>query len=373
MTSTMPARRPGLLSGPIGRCTVVGTWALLAGTAPAQAFNLGPAQDYNLFVLGNMEQHFSDVEGRVAVGGNLSVTDFDIGLKAPSNSATPNLIVGGSLDFNRGTVHGDTTYGQSLALTQVTPSAFTQQPSSTFFSQAGLALNQLSAQFMGLQGTSVSAQYGGLTLKGTGQLNVFNLSNIDWAAVKYLNIDAPSTSQVVVNIAGQSVKWQNMGFGLTGVARTNVLYNLNDATSLEANGVGIQGSILAPQASFLGYNGQYNGQAIFKEMRATPTHQASIQGNYAPSDPLRDPLNTPLSNPLGNPLGNPLLSSPSDPLSDPPSEPLSPPLYFSPPLANSKIAFVAEPRAVRTLSLLGLLGLGWVAGRRRHQEKTTAA
>jgi choice-of-anchor A domain-containing protein len=277
--------RPGL-----GGLTLVAlTLGSLAASAPAQAFNLGPAQGYNLFVLGDMEQHYSDVEGRVAVGGNLTLTDFEIGLKAPTSSSDPNLVVGGSLTFNRGTIHGSTIYGQSAALTQVTPSTVTQQDSSAFFSAAGPALNAISMGLKGLQGSSVSAQYDGLTLQGThSQLNVFNLSNIDWSGVRYLNIDAPSTSQVLVNIAGQSVKWQNMGFGLNGVAQSEVLYNLYEATRLEANGVGIQGSVLAAGADFVGYNGQYNGQGIFKTV-LTPAHQASIQGNLVLNDGV-DPM-----------------------------------------------------------------------------------
>jgi hypothetical protein len=186
----------------------------------------------------------------------------------------------------------------------------TQQNNSAFFSQASQALNAISSSLKGLQGTSVGAQYDGLSLQGTNQqLNVFNLSNINWSGIRYLNIDAPSTSQVLVNIAGQSVSWTNMGFGLTGVTRHNVLYNLYDAKTLEASAVGIQGSILATQASFVGHNGQYNGQGIFKEvLDQLPTAvaaqvggpgavtgystPASIQGNYAPNN-ATDPASMP--------------------------------------------------------------------------------
>jgi choice-of-anchor A domain-containing protein len=318
---------PGLA----GLTFAVLTLGSLAASAPAQAFNLGPAQDYNLFVLGNMQQHASDVEGRVAVGGNLTLTDFEIGLKAPTNSPVPNLVVGGSLDFTRGTIHGNAVYGQgqSLSLTNVTSlnaasSPVTQQDNSTFFSQAGQTLNAISNSLMGLQGSSVSAQYDGLTLKGADtKLNVFNLTNIDWSGIKYLNIDAPSTSQVLVNIAGKSVKWNNMGFGLNGVARKDVLYNLYEATNLEASGVGIEGSVLATKASFWGANGVYNGQGIFQDVRdqqqigglaiapsaaqgisgatafsQTSVQASSIQGNQFPNDP-GDPTSVPTPSLLG--------------------------------------------------------------------------
>ena len=50
---------------------------------------------FNLFLKGDLKYFRSDVEGRVAVGGNAELKGFDIGLKAPKNDF--NLIVGGEL------------------------------------------------------------------------------------------------------------------------------------------------------------------------------------------------------------------------------------------------------------------------------------
>jgi choice-of-anchor A domain-containing protein len=287
--------RSALMS--LGAATLSG----LALSAPAQAFNLGPAQDYNLFVLGDMKAHSSDVEGRVAVGGDLTLDNFNIGEALP-NSPTPNLVVGGSLNFSHGTIRGAATYGQTASINNATVGTLTQKNNSSFFSQASQALNQISSNLMGLSDNSGdvhNVKNGGLTLQGGDlNLNVFNLSGIDWASVSYLNIEAPSTSQVLVNIAGKSVKWSGMGFGLTGgIVGQNVLYNLYDATSLEASNIGIKGSILATQASFLGYSGQYNGQGIFRKVLDAP-NQPSIQGNEFPNNPS-DPTAVPSPSLLG--------------------------------------------------------------------------
>lgn len=53
------------------------TLGVISLLEPAMAVNLGIAQDYNVFVFGDMNQS-SDAEGRVAVGGNATFTNFGI-------------------------------------------------------------------------------------------------------------------------------------------------------------------------------------------------------------------------------------------------------------------------------------------------------
>ena len=43
------------------------------------AFNFGLANNYNVFVLGDMNLSNTDAEGRVAVGGNATLSNYGIG------------------------------------------------------------------------------------------------------------------------------------------------------------------------------------------------------------------------------------------------------------------------------------------------------
>ena len=59
--------------------------------------DFGPIPQFNLFLTGDFVYHNSDVEGRVAVGGNVTLKSFSLGLKAPKTSYT--LIAGGNVNL----------------------------------------------------------------------------------------------------------------------------------------------------------------------------------------------------------------------------------------------------------------------------------
>ncbi|WP_394221623.1 collagen-binding domain-containing protein [Alteromonas gracilis] len=75
----------------------------------AAKIELSEAFEYNAFIFDSYTGQSSDVEGRMAVGGEMRVTDFNVGLLLPPNMAESALAVGGNLHFNRGDVHGGTT------------------------------------------------------------------------------------------------------------------------------------------------------------------------------------------------------------------------------------------------------------------------
>lgn len=43
------------------------------------AFNFGPANEYNVFLFGDMSMSNTDAEGRVAVGGNAILSNYGLG------------------------------------------------------------------------------------------------------------------------------------------------------------------------------------------------------------------------------------------------------------------------------------------------------
>lgn len=60
--------------------------------------NLYGANDFNVFILNNYIAEYTDSEGKVAVGGNITLTDYSVASHLPKEDS-PYLIVGGKIDI----------------------------------------------------------------------------------------------------------------------------------------------------------------------------------------------------------------------------------------------------------------------------------
>ena len=70
----------------------------LAGPQSAQAGPLdilGVAGQYNVFLFGDLTLSYTDVEGRAAAQGNVTLDHFGIGTKVVSENGIPSLVAGG--------------------------------------------------------------------------------------------------------------------------------------------------------------------------------------------------------------------------------------------------------------------------------------
>ena len=69
------------------------------------AINLGLANDYNVFVFGNLTMGNTDAEGRVAVGGNATLSNYGVGagiIPLPPVNTDPSFVVGGDVNVTAG-------------------------------------------------------------------------------------------------------------------------------------------------------------------------------------------------------------------------------------------------------------------------------
>jgi len=93
----------------------------LSPAGKAGQIPLSDAFDYNAFIFGDYTGYKSDVEGTLAVGGNLNVSDFDVGLLLSPDLSTSSLYVGGNINYVNGTIrNGQTTVNGNLSATGVT-------------------------------------------------------------------------------------------------------------------------------------------------------------------------------------------------------------------------------------------------------------
>ncbi|MFG6486835.1 choice-of-anchor A family protein [Roseateles sp. BYS78W] len=252
--------------------------ALFAATAAQAApVSLGLDPSLNLLAFGNMNVASSDVEGRVAVGGNATINGYSINTKTGSNAlySGTGLTVGGNLAFTNGTIWGGAVVGGSY-----TPNnsgnviGGTASGQGFAFASEQQRLNTLSSSLDAMLNTgSAVDQWGTLHFDATGQmLAVFDILAAD--AMKNLEIDGlASGAQIIINIHGSTVDFGNHGY--TGFAKGQVLFNLPEATSITLNG-GINASLLATQATVGSGWGQINGQVVVKDWNS------SVQVNDAP-------------------------------------------------------------------------------------------
>lgn len=227
--------------------------AFLLFPIQTMALGLGTAGQYNTFVFEDFTGTYSDTEGKLAVGGNATLTGYDVGLKASDTNNV--LVVGKNLNYTNGEIRGNAVVGGNITSTGATFEGTTSQNQSALpinFAAEEAYLKELSGNLAGIiaNGTTQN-QWGGLQLEGDGKssLQVFNvdgkaLSSSTWLQIQNLAQDAT----VVFNVSGDVSGFSNMGMGALEAIKNKVLFNFYEATTVNIGSVAVLGSILAPTA-----------------------------------------------------------------------------------------------------------------------------
>lgn len=231
------------------------------------ATDLGIAGDFNAFVFTDYTGQWSDVEGRLAVGQDAKLSGYGVGDKLTNSHGTrDDLIVGDDLTYQNGQVfNGNIVYGDTASINSVgVPNGTIRKDHVVDFTAAETDLKTKSATWSGY-GTNgtIANNWGGLNLTGSSStLNVFNLSATQLQNIWGLTINVPAGSSVLVNVTGTNISLQNFSMNVNGTDGSHVLFNLYQATDVTLQGVGFQGSILAPQAHITFNNGSLSGTLV---------------------------------------------------------------------------------------------------------------
>lgn len=260
----------------------------LAAAAQAQTF--GDASGFNFYSNGNLSTQFSDTEGRMAVGGNVVIEGYDVGLKNPGGDV---LIVGGDLNFKNGTIRGNAVVGGTASITGTgfTNGGALVAGSPLDFSAIGSTLNSLSTFWSGLSANGTAARpFSTLNLTGTDAgVNIFNISAADLTSASDVNILVPDGATALINIAGSSVTLPNFGYNYNGSQDNQkfrkVIWHLQDATSASVNS--LRGTLFAPKANVAGGFGAIEGQ-VFVNSFTGPTQFNDFSFNG--SQPVPEPV-----------------------------------------------------------------------------------
>ncbi|MFT7429629.1 MAG: choice-of-anchor A domain-containing protein [Colwellia sp.] len=305
----------------------------------ADIIDFGQAGKYHAFIKENYSVSSSDVEGRIAVGGNLLVDgQYDIGAKIIDFAMGdgPSLVVGGNIEKINPSGNlavyqhhkagetpelGDAIIGGTLTGTLNDVRSLTQNSDSlpVDFNSAFSHLENLSQQL------SARTAYGSVEDNGWALIfsvdenvvpengvYVFNVTQQQSESEFYINTNGMAEDATVVfnisNDTGSSViDLSSRGMVyitndsaptsftnplsnkfIAGEANTPVpfqlLYNFYGASQLNLD-IALYGSILAPTADIAANGGQMFGQVIGKSWQAN----RAFQTNYNPFQPTGSP------------------------------------------------------------------------------------
>lgn len=307
-----------LLDNQIVRYSLLAWIFLFTSPLNAMSLDLGLAGQFNAFVLDDMTASHSDVEGRLAVGGNLNLQHYAIGMQLDnSQGARDDLIVGGALNFSDGRIYnGNARSGESGSIERVGFYSDDQigRLNGRYISGNPIDFSQIERELMdksmewshlSVNGLVDFESWGGLTLSGDDPaLNIFSISAEQLGNTKRFLLDMPTSARALINVTGKSVTMQGFGFyrqedGVPvndkegripdnapperhdGSQTQNILFNFIEAEILEAYAIGIKGSILAPLADMIFYNGHIDGNLIVNSL-SSKTGEFTGQVNYYP-------------------------------------------------------------------------------------------
>lgn len=261
------------------------------GALNNSSIDLGPASDYNVFVLENINLPSSDTQGKMAAGGNISLSNYSVGNVLTPNSNQDVLVAGGNLYFTSGGIYGgNVAYGgtSNLPTNAVTIFHGTVRHDANVidFVAAKTYLENLSTTLGGYAANgTVVKEWGSVNMTGNDPfLNVFSVNTADITAAHTVNITVPNGSVVLVNMVGTSIDWKG-GLFVNGTAVGNVIYNFPQGMNLRISGIDIRGSILAPFADVNFVAGVQHGQMIAKSITGQGQYNLSpFHGNIPSSN-----------------------------------------------------------------------------------------
>jgi choice-of-anchor A domain-containing protein len=235
-----------------GKTLILLAIAALAGfPLQAQADTIG---DFSVYASGAATTTRVNTHGRVAVAGALTFTTTVIGNHLNnSNGTRDDLIAGGAVTYNSGTVdNGNVLYGAALSVrgwTSTAGNGAAVQGSPVFTPLTNDAAS-LSSYFAGLSTTATVADGATLTLTGTnGIRDVFYLSGTQFDTAGAISIGNVTAGQLIIVNVGGSGHTKTDTIIINSGTPGNTFFNFTDPADLTFTRVNFPGTVLAPDAA----------------------------------------------------------------------------------------------------------------------------
>ncbi len=271
---------------------------ILSFTANAGAINFANYEHFNTLIFNDFYGGNSDVEGRLAVGGNATLSNYSVneyrspGRSGPVHSTDSSVLsVEGDLYLSNSLVNGKASVGGSISLTNAALNDVTGQ--AVDFNDAYSQLSQLATNLAHLNvNTSISSESGKLRLKGdsTADVQVFALtSSLLSSAWGFDVIDIDIADTIIFNISGEDAQLTDANFynydsvfdaADLGKHTENIIFNFYQASSLHID-TGVWGSLLAVNAEVNCGSGVVWGQ-VYAHAWGSQAKPCQVQVNYSP-------------------------------------------------------------------------------------------
>ncbi len=292
----------------LAACMISG--AAFAGDCKA----VSPAFGYNVFIKEDVELARSDTQGRLAAGGNAVFTEYTVGDRVGKGVLENpwTLLAGGDLTFTAPSQFlfvqlGQAGYGGKLNNTNGVSSRGFQRVDVNGIVNIPAEfekLSALSARLGDLPATGETLYYASqfgpavpaiecartrcrIELKGAeAGVNVFAVDGAALSRAAEVHIRMPQDAAALVNISGERVAMMNFAFfpskgKRAGFNSRRVLFNMPKAQSLLMRGIGVEGSVLAPEAAVSFPGGVFYGNLVARRLGSMSPF-ASGQFNHEP-------------------------------------------------------------------------------------------
>jgi choice-of-anchor A domain-containing protein len=231
--------------------------------ASCQTFGFQTATPYNAMIFNDYIAQESSVEGRLAVGGNINISQYYIGQQLTESTAGDVLIAGGNIDFSDQQIYfgniltaGQATIGQVVQDNMQTGAQIlenTQLPIDFVetYQQMRLFSNALNEQITNST-TLITGQNMLIQEDCATQLQVYHIDATELENINTMTYDClGNESYIILNIAGTSVQLNPIDTSQLTPIHQNIIWNFYQAQELELFDVKLQGSVLAVDANIV--------------------------------------------------------------------------------------------------------------------------
>ncbi len=247
----------------------------------------GLENEYTLFILGDLNQKWTDSRGRIAAAGDINIQGYGVALDQPELTDEYSLVAGGSITHLNGTVYyGNVAYGENYNAQGVSIlNGEASQGSPIDFESAEIKLKDLSLRLeeMTANGSNVN-NYGALIFTGVDEkLNIFHISSEEIESSHTLDLDIPEGSSAIINVSGTSttIQYKGMTENFNNM-KQHVLFNFPNQTQLTIQGIGFKGSVLVPFAHIVFNWAHIDGQIVAASL------EGSGESHYFPFIPIEE-------------------------------------------------------------------------------------
>jgi choice-of-anchor A domain-containing protein len=295
---------------------------VISAHASAISIDLGPATGYNLFIKENFTQPGADSQGKIAIGGNANIGQYDVGVNyepgtwrdglqfwTEPGKYSDVLVVGGDLTTTQwawGNIKGNLVLGGELTAGSSKNAVLgkTTKGAPIDFNTAFEQFNDLSQELASQSNTGgLDFKYNNwLVLDGTSSNDIYVANITGQMLANATDLTATGLDRndtLIINVSGKNINFDSLNYGkresfdALDMSASNILYNFFEAENITFSG-GIKGNILAPNANFTFLQGDLSGQVIAKSWTGGWGAQANLwDGFFVPPVDLPPTPTTP--------------------------------------------------------------------------------